>query len=376
MRQGSARVPFTERGGRLRGVIDLATGVYPAFLFGGALGRQLPVFHIHEVTPASLTPLLEHVAENGYQAVTADEVAGFVRRGRLPRDRAVALTFDDARASVWTVAAPLVRRYGLHAITFAIPGRVVDAPAVRPTLDEVAKDAGNEDLSDVPFATWPELQALQSSGVIEVQSHTLTHAAVFCAPEPLGFVTPEFAAWPLLNRPMISNDGPPRFLQPAQLGGPIFPWRSRLSDGLRFVPSPGLVERLTAHVETRGGTAFFERPDWKAELLALLPAERGTFETPETQERAIERELMESREMLDARLGRGAVRHIALPWGVSGRITARLLERAGYETAFAERIFHAKRVRHGDDPYWLMRLNGKFIPCLPGRHRRTFFSTV
>jgi hypothetical protein len=376
MRQGSARVPFAERGGHLRGVIDLATGVYPAFLFGGAVGRQIPVFHIHEVTPATLAPLLQHVAENRYQTVTADEISIFVRTGRVPRDRAVALTFDDARASVWTVAAPLLRRHGLRAITFAIPARVADAPAVRPTMEDGAGDPGSEDESAVPFATWPELKALQASGVIEVQSHTLTHAAVFCGAEPNGFVTPAYAAWPRLNRPLLSDDGPLRFLEPEQLGAPLYPWRSRMSDGLRFLIEPDVVERLTAHVASRGGAQFFERPGWQGELRTQVPASPGTFETPEARDRAIARELAEGREALDARLGRGTVKHVALPWGVSGRLTAGMLERAGYLTAYAERIFHPKRVRHGSDPYWLMRLNGKFIPCLPGGNRRTFFSTV
>jgi hypothetical protein len=376
MTLGSGVVPFAERGGKWRGVLDLATGTYPAFLFGGPVGRQLPVFHIHEVTPATLAPLLLHVAENGYQTVTADEVSSFVRTGRLPRERAIALTFDDARASIWTVAAPLLRRHGLRAITFAIPARVCDAPSVRPTMDDGAAEPGTEDDSEVPFATWPELRAVHASGVVDVQSHSLTHAAIFCSPEPVGFVTPAYADEPRLNRPLLSTDGPPRFVEPGQLGAPLYPWRSRLSDGRRFLVAPGVVDRLTGHVDSRGGAAFFDRPGWEAELRAQLPAVPGAFEPPDAQERAIARELAESREALDARLGRGTVTHVALPWGVSGRITRRLLERAGYEAAFAERIFHPKRIRHGSDPFWLMRLNGKFIPCLPGRSRRTFFSTV
>jgi hypothetical protein len=376
MISGSTAVPFAERGGRWRGVLDLATGTYPAFLFGGRLGDQLPVFHIHEVTPASLEPLLSHVAENGYQPVTADEVARFVRTGRLPRPRAIGLTFDDARASVWTVACPLLKRYGLRAITFAIPVRVNEAASVRPTLENGAPAPGSEDDSDVPFATWPELKALQTSGVIEVQSHTLTHAAIFCASQPAGFVTPAYAGGPRLNRPLLSGEGPLEFLEPAQLGAPLFPWRSRMSDGLRFLVNREVVDRLVSHVAERGGAAFFERPGWDTELRALVPATSGTFESPDERERAIVRELGEAREVLDGRLGAGATKHIALPWGVSGPITRRHLEQAGYETAYAERLFHPKRIRGGFDPYWLMRLNGKFIPCLPGRHRRTFFSTV
>jgi hypothetical protein len=376
MRQGSARVPFTERGGRLRGVIDLATGGYPAFLFGGAVGRHLPVFHIHEVTPASLEPHLRHVAENGYRTLVADEIADFIRTGRLPAARSVALTFDDARASLWTVAAPLLRRYGLRAITFAIPGRMTDAAAVRPTLDTGSADPGRaDDESATPFVTWAELKALQASGVIDVQAHSLTHIAQYCSAEPVGFVTPAFAREPMLNRPIVSTGGPPRFLAPSALGAPLHARRSRLSDGLRFLADPAIAARTVEHVAFHGGAAFFERPGWEQSLRAMLPASCGRFESADDQARAIERELVAGREELEARL-RVPVRHLALPWGVSGRTTRGMLERAGYATAFADRMFHPRRVRAGDDPYWLMRLNSKFIPCLPGGGRRTFFSTV
>lgn len=376
MQQGTARVPFAERGGRLRGLIDLATGTYPRFLFGGPVGRQLPVFHIHEVTPQSLEPCLRHVAENGYHTVVADEIAEYVRTGRPPAERPVALTFDDARASVWTVAAPLLKRYGLRGITFAIPGRVRDAPAVRPTLDDGAAEPGTEDRSDVPFATWPELRALQSSGAMDVQSHTLTHAAIFCSAKPVGFVTPAFTGEHILDRPIVSTGAEPEFLQPSALGAPLYSRRSRLSDGRRFLVDPAVVDRAVAHVSAHGGPSFFERRGWEEELNGVLPDVQGRFESDDDRLREIERELVESRLALDARLGRGTVSHVALPWGVSGRTTRQLVERAGYVTAYAERIFHPKRIRSGDDPFWLMRLNGKFIPCLPGRGRRTFFSTV
>ena len=47
-------VPFEERGGKLRGVVDLAAGRYPSFLLGGPVGDLLPVFHFHDVTRADL----------------------------------------------------------------------------------------------------------------------------------------------------------------------------------------------------------------------------------------------------------------------------------------------------------------------------------
>ena len=92
----TARVPFAERGGSVRGLLDLATGCYPAFLFGGSIGDQLPVFHLHEVTREWLEPRLHYLVENGYRTVTCDEIARLVIDGVRPGPRAVALTFDDA----------------------------------------------------------------------------------------------------------------------------------------------------------------------------------------------------------------------------------------------------------------------------------------
>ena len=382
MYHGSRRVPFAERGGTVRGVLDLLTGRYPTFLFGGSLGRLLPVFHLHEVTPEYLEPRLRHLADNGYRTVTSDELAQYVRRGPAPGPRRVALTFDDARASLWTVAAPLLRKYGLKAIAFAIPARITDAKGPRPTVDNGTTNPSAADESDVPFVTWPELQALHASGTIDVQSHTLTHASIFCSDRPVGFVTPAFAREHVLSRPLLSmlstssTDGGPRFLAPSALGAPLYVRRSRMSDGRRFLVDPDVIERAQAYVAAHAGAAFFDRPDWRVELERVLPERQGEFESTAQQAKAIDDELERSRAELGARLGTSAVRHIALPWGIAGVIARGAVRRAGYDTAFLEDMFGRQGARPGDDPRRLMRLNGKFLLCLPGRQRRYFFSEV
>ena len=87
----NGRVPWTERKTRWRGALDLATGAYPLFVFGGPVGRVLPVFHFHEVSAAYLEPYLQYLDENGYRTVTTDAVARWVRGGQHPGPRSVAL---------------------------------------------------------------------------------------------------------------------------------------------------------------------------------------------------------------------------------------------------------------------------------------------
>lgn len=378
------RVPFAERGGALRGLLDLATGCYPAFLFGGSLGGVLPVFHLHEVTREWLEPRLQFLAENGYRTVTSDQIARLVIDGIDPGPRAIALTFDDGWASVWAVAAPLLRKYSLTAILFAIPGRILDAAGVRPTIEEDGRtkvlryeDGGTKvPRYDDSFVTWPELRAMHASGLVDVQSHTRSHAKIFSDDSLTGFVTPEYAREPMLDRPLAPGNDAVHFVEPDALGTPLYLRRSRMSDARRFVADERVAEKCRDHVRRHGGADFFKRAEWRQELQNIARASAGVVETEGARAVAIREELALGRAMLNEKLGTTMVRHVALPWGIAGEVTRRALAETGHETAFAERPFRRRGVHAGDDRFQLMRLNSKFLTCLPGRGRQWFFTTV
>ena len=364
-----ARVPFAERGGKLRGVLDLATGRYPAFLFGGSVGRLLPVFHFHDVTPESLEPKLQHLAENGYRTVTSEAIDRLVHAGVHPGPRAVVLCFDDAHASLWSVVVPLLRRYGFRAVTFAIPARIRDAAGTRPAMDE--SESPSPPCVD-EFVTWPELRAMHASGVVDVQCHTYSHSSIFCGDSPVGFVTPGYGARHPLSRPLISAECGGAYLEPTALGAPLYLQRSRMSDAVRYFDDPAARERCEAHVRARGGEAAFLKSGWQRELRALAGA-TGHRETDDDRHRAICTELDAGRAMLCDRLRTRSVRYLCFPWGVAG-VTAREAAKAnGFRTAFSERLFGLRAVKWGDDPWRLMRLNGKFVTRLPRRKRRLLF---
>ncbi|HEV2986595.1 MAG TPA: polysaccharide deacetylase family protein [Vicinamibacterales bacterium] len=358
MLKSGVHVPFAERGGALRGLLDVATGCYPAFLFGGSIGAQVPVFHFHDEPRAWIEPRLQYLADNGYRTITCDEIARFVIDGVAPGPRAVALTFDDAWASVWSVAFPLLQQLGLRATVFAIPGRVDDPDGL--------------------FVTWTQLRAMHASGVVDVQSHTQWHVMMFGGATLAGFVTPAYAAEPMLNRPLMSPSagGSPRFLEPDALGAPLFVRRSRMSDARRFLPDGRAEDRCRDIVASGGGGAFFARPDWRARLEGAAAGASGHHESDAERVAAIREELSRGREELNARLGGRSVKHVALPWGIAGTLASGMLAETGHTTAFAERPLQRRAVRAGDDRFRLMRLNGKFLTCLPGRSRQWFFTTV
>ena len=354
----TARVPFAERGGRLRGVLDLATGCYPAFLFGGSLGSLLPAFHFHDVTREWLEPRLQFLADNGYRTMSCDEIAHVVIDGARLAPRSVALTFDDAWESVWSVALPLLKQYGLRAILFAIPSRI------------------GENAGDSPFVTWTQLRNIHGSGVFDVQSHTRSHAMIFGGDEIVDFVRPGFEHEPLLNRPITAMNGRVDTVGPAALGTPLYVRRSRMSDARRYIADEDAADRCRRHVAEHGGSRFFERPEWRRELQAIALSGRGVFESDDARVRTIRDELANGRALLNEQLGTDTVKHVALPWGISGTLTRQALDATGHVTAYAESPLRRRAIRAGDDRFCLMRLSGRFLTCLPGRGRQWFLTTV
>jgi Polysaccharide deacetylase len=363
--------PLDEQGGRLRGLMDLAAGHYPKFLFGLQVGKLLPVFHFHQATVDTIEPAFRYLHENGYRTVVSDDVARLVRQGHHPGPRTVMLAFDDAWASLWMVVGPLLEKYDLRAVTYVIPGRLQDAEALRPTIVNGPVDAAAADRADNPFVTWLELRALSASGRVDVQSHTWSHSMIFAGSKVIGVVDHGFGLEPQIIHPRLNGGRTPEFLAPSSIGHPMFLRRSRMSDGRRYWPDLEACARVEAKVQAGGGETFLDRPHWRKELLPLFEAIPGRFETDAERDNEIEQEVTFARDEIERRIGT-PVRHLCLPWGISGAVTRAALERMGMVTAFANRLSGRLAVAAGDDPFFLKRLDNRHIFALPGHGRRTF----
>src|SRR6266511_3059109 len=169
---------------------------YPDFVFRrqtGELNGEIPVFCFHSVSPDDFEEKLAYLKANSYRTLTADAFYECLQGKRPAHPKAVMLTFDDGWRSLWAVAYPLLRKNGLVGVAFIVPNWVQDSEECysnledhwdgKATLEEVL--AQNDGAS--PYVTWQEVQRMHKSGVIDFQSHSLTHGTVFTSEQIVDF---------------------------------------------------------------------------------------------------------------------------------------------------------------------------------------------
>jgi peptidoglycan/xylan/chitin deacetylase (PgdA/CDA1 family) len=360
---------------------DLLLRRYPPFVTGGDVPRgDIPVFVFHGAEPDSFSRKLAHLADNGYATLSADEYLA-VLRGRAPAPpRAVVLTFDDGRGSVWSVAAPLLRRHGMKAVVFLVPGRLREGPGpLPPTWEDV--EAGRAPASAVlgrdegegALLSWGEVGALARTGLFDFQSHTLLHARVHKAPQLASFVTPRSRrGYHAFDQPLLRDGERDLLGEEAPLGAPLLRSAPRTSEEARFYEDPEVRDACVAEVADAGGEGFFERPDWEARLRRAFGRARvrGRYETPAERAEAIRRELAGARRLLEERTGRPVV-HLCYPWHAAGATARRLAAEVGYETAFCGKVPGVPITRPGGDARSIARIGEDYVELLPGRGRET-----
>lgn len=365
---------------------DLLLGRYPDFVTGGPLPRgHVPVFVFHSLHPDVFGDKIRHLAENGYVTLSADEYFQVLLGTRPAPERAVVLTFDDGRGSVRTVGFPLMRRYGMKGIVFIVPGRTVSRPGpLPPTWDDVKAGGakaeavlGREEGED-SFLSWEEIADLSRSGLFDFHSHSLSHARIHTTPQLAGFMTPALKkGYGPLDVPLI-HDGETEVPNgDIPLGTPLFRSEPRLSESLRFYEEPAVRAACVARVAEEGGEGFFCRKGWEADLRRLVNARRvaGRLETPEDREKAIRRELAESKQVIEDRTGKPAI-HICYPWHVAGPSARRLAREVGYRTAFCGKIKGTPVTLPGGDLHAIARIGEDYVELLPGKGRADLSSIL
>lgn len=364
---------------------------HPDFVFNNRLQilqGEVPVFNFHSVSPERFESQLRHLQRNGYRTLSANELVAVLNRETPVPDRAVLLTFDDGTLTLWSVAFPLLKRYGFKAVAFVIPDWVADRPTESFSLEsagrgeipmeEILQEGGPD-----RFCSWKELGLMQQSGLIDIQSHSLHHARVFVSPKIVDFFSPQSGGSLLkYDFPVFRESGRDQWDRSGLLGMPIYENRPRLSGHARYLDDEALRLKSVRHVADHGGADYFSRSGAYRELFSLAgnhrkaEGDRGRFEMAEEREEALFEELEGSKRQIEENLPGHRVRHFCYPWWSGSDRAVDLSKKAGYDTNFWGILPGRRTNRPGDDPYHIVRLLDDYLFRLPGDGRRSLVSIL
>ena len=333
--------------------------MYPRFVFGKAI-EDIPVFYYHRIEKDAFRGHLHYLKMNNYRTLTGDELYRDVQHAPRQSRQQVVLTFDDGLDDLYTVIYPLLQEFQYRAIAYILPGWI-----------------GRKG-----FVTWDQVREMHASGCIDFQSHSMQHAAIYTSPQIVDFVPAQATRGGAWEVPVIQQGEPGWHGETPAAGTPIYTSASRLSDARRYFPEQGLVDLCVSYVANNGGVDFWKSLTGRYRLQKLVAAyqrqhgAQGAYETPHAQHRAIQYEIEESKWVIENQLVNKVVTHFAFPWHIAGIYARYGLLRAGYKTMS---IGLAKGYRHrgvGSTGVEIARLNGDFVPTLPGVGRQNFWQVM
>jgi len=126
---------------------------------------SVPVLNYHQINDRDENALtihtdqfevqMKYLADHGYHTITPAEMIDAWDNGTPLPDKPVIITFDDGYADNYRCAFPILQKYNLRGTIFLISDFVSTYPN---------------------YLTWSQIDEMQDSGLIDFESHTLSHA--------------------------------------------------------------------------------------------------------------------------------------------------------------------------------------------------------
>jgi len=126
--------------------------------------QTIPILTYHRFAKSCSSPLcmpenifdfqMRYLKENGYHAITGDQLLAFLEYHQGIPQKSVLITMDDGYRSVYDIAYPILKKYGFTATIFIYTSFV-----------EVSKTA----------ITWNQLKQMKAAG-FTIGSHTIDHS--------------------------------------------------------------------------------------------------------------------------------------------------------------------------------------------------------
>jgi peptidoglycan/xylan/chitin deacetylase (PgdA/CDA1 family) len=293
----------------------------------------------HLSTPVkAFMRMVAYLHRFGFNTLTLTDLYGYLINGNPLPPAPIVLTFDDGYLDNWVNAFPILAKYKMKSTMFVVPEFVDPRGEVRPTLRDVwEKKVHGKDLQIAGFLSWNEMKVMQDSGLIDFQSHSLTHTCTFQGPEIVDFHHPD-DRYPWLSWNQYPErkyrwgiEGQEEYVD---FGTPVYT-HGRALAGPQYFPDESLAKTLEEYVKQHGGRTFFRDPRWKDRLFGVAStfarnnALKDRYETQTEYEQRVRGELRRSKEMIETALGK-AVHFLCWPGGAVNETTQRIAREVGY----------------------------------------------
>lgn len=363
-------------------IMGIVAKRYPRFVYSDtvtAIEDEIPIFVFHRVTPERFEHQLRYLKTNGYSTITGEELLQILKGRTSLSPRSVVLTFDDGSASLYSVAWPLLKKYGYKATAFIIPGLVPEEAPAAPTYEMYEKgQVTEEDLiareaGDSPLCSWKEIELMHESGIIDFQAHSMYHHLVLVSPLLVDFLHPgyDYYYFGNIHVPVYWHRGQPNYSRQEPWGTPVYLYEPRMSRRRQYFDDEDLRNACARFVEDAGGKEFFNYPKWRRELTKFFNERRktlrnGRFESAAEQFQAVLSDFIACKKAIERRLKGKTVTQYCFPWFIGSRLAVNAASQSGFEALFWG-VRYDKRVNHlKGDPKRLVRLEDRFIYRLPG----------
>jgi peptidoglycan/xylan/chitin deacetylase (PgdA/CDA1 family) len=281
------------------------------------------------VSTASFEAQLKWLQRNGYRTLSLEELID-LRFDGTPSGKAVALTFDDGYLDAWVAVAPLLKRHDCKGTVYVSSGWIEDGQEARPRMGR----ADEKTLQWEGYLNRAEVRLLKQEGILDVQSHGVSHDRIFAGRRIDDFVLHDPPPlWLYLLHHPEDHTRWYRKVRSLPKGLPVFQAGEALAVSA-FHPDPNFCRRLetlaaeNVHLEDNELLLLLHRQaaQWMDEGRSA-----GQLEDPEQTLVRWKGELQSSKEMLEGISG-GSIDHFCWPrraWQPQGEALA--LE-AGYRS--------------------------------------------
>ncbi len=283
---------------------------------------------------------MKYLRKKGFTFLFMNDVYEIMKTGNYPSSKVIAIHFDDGFLDNWVFAFPILKKYHIKATIYVNPEFADTIVQPRPTMEDViAGSIRYDDLDWWGYLSWNEMKIMEESGLIDIQSHSLTHTWYFSGNSIIDFHHPnDHYYWLFWNKfpkkkPVwLSEIDHHTF----ELGRPVYENGKSITIK-KYYEDETLKSLLIKFVNDNGAGRFFDNPNWKTILYEQVNSykKKNTlnerFETEEEYCDRVRYELAKSKKLIEQHLNK-QIDFLCWPGGGQNSTSFDIAYKVGYKS--------------------------------------------